>query len=181
MDKAFNGLLFSRHSIRKYTDKPIPPADVKQIFEAGLLAPSSKSSRPWQFIAVETPQVLEAMSKCKPAGARPIANAMLAIVVCADPEKSDVYIEDCSVAASYMQLQAAALGIGSCWIQIRNRYTSEDEPAQDLIKGLLGIPDNLQVVMILTFGYSDENRKPVDPEKLLWEKVHIEKWSAPQE
>lgn len=181
MDKAFNGLLFSRHSIRKYTDKPIPPSDVKQILEAALLAPSSKSSRPWQFVAVETPQVLEAMSKCKSAGAKPIANAVLAIVVCADPEKSDVFVEDCAVAASYMQLQAEALGIGSCWVQIRNRYSAEDEPAQDVIKGLLDIPDNMQVVMVVTFGYSAENRKPVDPEKLLWEKVHIEKWSAPQE
>ena len=100
----------------------------------------------------------------------------MAIVICGDPDKSDVFVEDCSVAATFMQLQAAALGVGSCWIQIRNRYDSNEEPAQNLIKETLNIPDNLQVVQIVTLGISDENRRPVDPSKLLWEKVHIGAW-----
>lgn len=181
MDKAFNGMLFTRHSIRKYKSQPLDGADVKQILEAGLLAPSSKSSRPWEFVCVEDAEKLAKLAECKPAGARPIAGAKLAIVICADPEKSDVYIEDCSVAASYMQLQACALGIGSCWIQIRNRFSADDNPAQDYVQALLGIPPAMQVVCILTFGYSDEQRKPVDPDKLLWEKLHIDQWTADQQ
>lgn len=177
MDKAFNGMLFERHSIRKYKSQSLPGEDVKQILEAGLLAPSSKSSRPWEFVCVEDAETLAKLAECKPAGARPIAGAKLAIVVCADPEKSDVYVEDCSVAASFMQLQATALGIGSCWIQIRNRYSADDNPAQDLVHAILGIPPSMQVVTILTFGYSDEQRKPVDPSKLMWEKVHLGQWA----
>ncbi len=176
MDIDFHQLLFNRHSIRKYKDEPIDAEAVKQIIEAGLLAPSSKSSRPWQFVIVEDREKLLQLSKCKTAGALPIAGAAMAIVICADPEKSDVYIEDSSVAATFMQLQAAALGIGSCWIQIRNRYDSSDEPAQNLIKSSLNIPDYLQVVQVITFGISDENRRPVDPSKLLWEKVHLGEW-----
>lgn len=80
------------------------------------------------------------------------------------------------MAASYMQLQATALGVGSCWIQIRNRVSADGMPAQDLIKSELGIPANMQVVQVLTFGVPDEDRKPVDPDKLLWEKVHIGQW-----
>lgn len=172
----FNQLLFERHSIRKYKNQTLDPEAVKKFLEAGLLAPSSKSSRPWDFVVVDDPDTLTALSKCKPAGARPIAGAAMAIVICADPQKSDVFIEDTSVAATCMQLQAAALGIGSCWIQIRNRYHSDEESAQDFIQGLLGINPNLQIVQVLTFGISDEQRKPVDPSKLLWEKVHIGKW-----
>lgn len=181
MDKTFNGMLYERHSIRKYKAQPLPAEDVKQILEAGLLAPSSKSARPWEFVCVEDAEMLAKLSECKPAGARPIAGATLAIAICADPDKSDVYIEDCSVAASFMQLQAMALGIGSCWIQIRNRFSADDNPAQDLVQSLLGIPASLQVVCILTFGYSDELRKPVDPSKLLWEKVHIGQWMPDQQ
>lgn len=181
MDKAFNGMLFERHSIRKYKTQPLPAEDVKQILEAGLLAPSSKSSRPWEFVCVEDEDMLAKLAECKPAGARPIAGAKLAIVICADPEKSDVYVEDCSVAASYMQLQATALGLGSCWIQIRNRFSADENPAQDLVQALLGIPPVMQVVAILTFGYSDEQRKPVDPDKLKWEKVHIGQWADDQQ
>ena len=180
MDKEFNNLLFHRHSIRKYKDTPVEAESVKQIIEAGLLAPSSKSTRPWQFVIVEDKDVLDSLAKCKSAGAKPIANAAFAIVICTDPEKSDVYIEDSSVAATMMQLQATALGVGSCWIQIRNRYNSSDEPAQNLIKEVLGIPDAYQIVQVLTFGISAEERKPVDPDKLLWEKVHIGSWTQSQ-
>lgn len=181
MDPNLNSLLFQRHSIRKYKNTPIEPEKVKQILEAGLLAPSSKSGRPWQFVVVEDKDVLQKLSQCKPVGAKPLANASLAIVICVDPEKSDVYIEDSSVAATLMQLQAAALGVGSCWIQIRNRYNAEDVPAQNLIKETLGIPDAQQIVQVLTFGISDEVRKPVDPEKLMWEKVHIGTWNAQEQ
>lgn len=170
-------MLFERHSIRKYKTQPLPSEYVKQILEAGLLAPSSKSSRPWEFVCVEDAEMLAKLAECKPVGARPIAAAQLAIAVCADPEKSDVYVEDCSVAASFMQLQATALGIGSCWIQIRNRFSADDNPAQDIVQTLLGIPPSMQVVTILTFGYSDEHRKPVDPAKLMWEKVHLGQWT----
>lgn len=177
MDKEFNTLLFERHSIRKYKDEPIDGEIVKHILEAGLLAPSSKSARPWQFVVVEDKNVLQSLAQCKPFGAKPIAGAALAIAVCADPEKSDVFVEDCSVAASYMQLQGAALGVGSCWIQIRNREDANGDPAQDVVRALLGIPPTLQVVTVLTFGISDEQRKPVDPSKLMWEKVHIGQWT----
>lgn len=176
MDKDFNSLLFERHSIRRYKDQPVDGEAVKHILEAGLLAPSSKSARPWQFVVVEDRETLQKLSQCKTIGAKPIAGCAFAIAVCADPEKSDVFIEDCAVAATLMHLQAAALGVGSCWIQIRGREDANGEPAQDVVQSLLGIPPSLQVVVVLTFGISDEQRKPVDPSKLLWEKVHIGQW-----
>lgn len=181
MDSALNKLLFERHSIRKYTGQEINPDHIKQILEAGLLAPSSKSSRPWQFVVVEDKEKLQALSQCKPLGSRPLAGAALAIAVCADPEKSDVWIEDCAVAATLMHLQAAALGVGSCWVQLRLRDNADNEPAQNAVKEILGIPDAMQVPIILSLGISAEQRKPVDPEKLMWEKVHIGEWTHAQE
>lgn len=180
MDTQLHDMLFERHSIRRYTDEPIDPEKVKQILEAGLLAPSSKSARPWQFVVVEDKATLEALSKCKKMGSRPIAGCALAIVVLADPEKSDVYVEDASVAAAFMHLQACALGVGSCWIQIRNRFDAADEPAARIVRSLLEIPDNLEPVCILSCGMPDEQRRPVDPDKLEWQKVHIGKWSGPE-
>lgn len=181
MDKDLNRLLFERHSIRRYTDQEIDPEAIKQILEAGLLAPSSKSARPWQFIVVEDKAALQALSQCKPFGAKPLAAAALAIVICADPEKSDVWVEDCAVAATMMHLQAAALGVGSCWIQIRGRENADNLPAQDTVKAILGIPDAMQVPIIISLGMSAEERKPVDPAKLMWQKVHIDAWKDSQE
>lgn len=172
----FHSMLFERHSIRRYTDQPIAPEDVRAIMEAALLAPSSKSARPWDFVVVEDRQVLERLAQCKQFGTKPIAGAMLAVVVTVNPEKSDVYIEDASVAAIMMHLQAAALGIGSCWVQVRGRFTADGEAAEDVVKDTLDIPADRCVECIVTFGYSAETRRPVDPDKLLWEKVHLGQW-----
>ena len=112
----FHELIINRRSIRKYTDEPISPDDVKLILEAGLMAPTSKSSRSWQFVVVEDREMLQHLGECKSNYATSIARAPLAIVVTADPAKSDAWIEDASVAATFMQLQAADLGLGSCWV-----------------------------------------------------------------
>lgn len=172
----FHQLLVERHSIRRYTDRLIGAEDVKTILEAALLAPSSKSKRPWQFIVVEDKEMLQKLSKAKPVAAHPIAGATMAVVVVSNPELSDVFIEDATIAAVFMQLQASALGIGSCWIQIRNRFSEDGEPAEVMVQQLLGIPQYLPVECIVTFGYKNEERRPVDTSKLLWEKVHIGQW-----
>ncbi len=176
--KDLHELLVNRRSIRRYTDEPLTPDQVRLILEAGLLAPTSKSARPWQFVAVDDKNMLERLAQCKPAGAAPIAGCALGVVVAVDQTQSDPWIEDASVAASYMQLQAQDLGLGSCWIQVRGRFTADGLPSEEYVQELLGIPEQCPVVCILTFGNKAEERKPVDTSKLLWEKVHIGTWKA---
>ena len=173
-------LLLIRHSIRRYTDKPIDAEHVKTILEAGLLAPSSKNARSWQFVAVENPDVLARLAECKPNYAASVKNARLAVVICTDPTLSEAYIEDATVAGTLMHLQAADLGIGSCWVQVRGRFAADGEPSENIVRETLGIPDDMVVECIMTFGYPDETRRPVNPEKLLWEKVHIGAWNQAQ-
>ncbi len=169
-------LLINRRSIRRYTDEPIDPEQVKLILEAGLMAPTSKSARAWEFVVVEDRDMLLRLSQCKPAGALPIEKASLAIVVSVDSTASEAWVEDASVAASFMQLQAADLGLGSCWIQIRGRFTADDIPSEEYVQEALGMPENMNIVCILTFGHKNEQRKPMDTDKLLWERVHIGQW-----
>ena len=171
--ESVHDLFLRRHGIRRYTDEPVSPEDVKTIVEAGLLAPSSKSARPWQFILVEDKEMLARLAECKPNYAQSIKNAPLAIVVCSDPSKSDCFVEDASVAATMMHIQATALGLGSCWVEVRHRFSADGEPAEVMVQEVLGIPADLPVMCILSVGHSAEERRPVDPSKLLWEKVHV--------
>lgn len=168
--------MLQRHSIRRYKDQPVSADDVKTILEAALLAPSSKSARPWQFVVVEDKDMLTRLADCKPFGTKPVSTAAFAVVVTVDPAKSDVYVEDATVAAIFMHLQAADLGLGSCWIQVRGRFAADGESSETVVRELLDIPEEMAVECIVTFGYIDEQRRPVDPEKLLWEKVHIGRW-----
>ncbi len=172
----FHELIINRRSIRKYTNEPISPEDVKLILESALLAPTSKSARAWQLVAVEDKATLEVLGGCKPAGAVSVARCPLAIVVAVDSTKSEAWMEDASVAASYMQLQAASLGLGSCWVQVYGRFTADGTPADQFVQETLGIPETCSVLCIVTFGHADEIRKPQDTEKLKWENVHIGRW-----
>ena len=175
-EMTLHQLLLERHSIRRYTDQPISPDDVRTIIEAGLLAPSSKSARSWQFVVVEDRDMLVRLSDLKPSYAASIKDCRLAVVVTSDPTQSEAYIEDASVAAILMHLQAADLGIGSCWVQVRGRQAADGTPSEEVVRELLGIPEQMCVECVITFGYSAETRKPVDPDKLKWEKVHLGQW-----
>ena len=172
----FQSLIIKRRSIRHFTDEPVDENDVKAILEAGLLSPTSKSSRAWQFIVVDDPDTLTRLSQCKERAAEPIGRAPLAIVVAIDPTATEPWIEDASIAAAYMQLQASDLGLGSCWIEVRDRYGADGTPAEEYVQELLGMPDTLPVVCILAIGHPAEERKPQAVDKLKWEQVFINKW-----
>lgn len=174
-------LLLKRHSIRRYTDEPVSADDVKTILEAALLAPTSKNVRSWQFVAVDDKEMLQRLVDLKPAYAASLKGCALAIVVCGDSTRSDAWIEDASIAAAFMQLQAEDLGLGSCWVQVRGRFTADGIPSEEYVQGLLGIAETISVECIMTFGHKDEERRPVDPSKLLWEKVHVGKWNPAQQ
>lgn len=95
-----------RHSIRKYTGTPIDDAALTQIIQAGLLSASSRSIRPWEFIVVKDKDMLRRLSECRTGAARMLAGADAAIIVIANAEASDVWIEDCSIAMANMHLMA---------------------------------------------------------------------------
>ena len=177
MNKLLN-LIKSRRSIRHYSDVDIEAADLAKIVQAGLTAPSSMNTRPWHFIIVEGKERLEQLSHCKTSGASPIAEAKIAIIVAADATKSEMWIEDASIAASYMQLQAEELGIGSCWIQIRGRLTADDQLSEDFVQQMFGIPETISVECILSLGHKGEQREPHTDEEVMWERVHINEWKA---
>lgn len=176
----FNQLITNRRSTRKFTEEPLKPEQVEMIVKAALMSPASKSSNPWQFVLVEDKMMLEKLSLCKKHGSKLISGCTLAIIVLADPLISDVWIEDSSIASIMMQLQAENLGIGSCWVQIRERYTDTDTPSDEYIKELFDIPMQLQVLSVIAFGYKAQERAPFDEEKLQWEKVHIGKFNTDQ-
>lgn len=171
----FHKLLLTRHSIRKYTEQPISGDDVKTILEAGLMSPSSKRKTPWHFIVVEDRAMLAQLSQCRDAGATPIAHSALTIIVTVDMTLSEAWVEDGSIAAVLMQLQAHDLGLGSCWIQLRNRSLGE-EATEDIVREMLNIPETMGILCAVTIGHKNEERKPFDEEKMLWEKVHIGSW-----
>ena len=177
--ESFASLIKQRRSTRKFTEEPLTPEQVEAILKAGLMAPSSKRSNPWQFIVVEDKEMLQKLAHCKNGGSAFLEGCSLAVVVCADVMASDLWVEDASVASIYMQLQAEDLGLGSCWCQIRNRVTEDERDSNDYVRFLLQIPYQLDVLSIIGFGHKDQVRKPFDESHLQWEKIHLGKYQEP--
>ena len=172
----FKELVQLRRSHRKFTDEEISAEDVKLILRAALMSPTSKSQRGWQFVVVDDRGDLEKLADAKDMGSQFLKGAPLAVVVLGDPLQNDCWVEDGSLAAIAMQYQAEDLGLGSCWIQMRGRGLSDGTTADEVIRGVLGIPDNLSVLCIIAFGHKVDERKPQNEDKLKWENVHVNKY-----
>ena len=110
-------MLKHRRSVRDYTGEAIPKEQLDQILAAGLLSPSGRSRKPWELVVVQDRDTLKELVKCREGAANMLEKAGCAILVFADPEKTDVWTEDCSIVMSNMHLMADSLGLGSCWIQ----------------------------------------------------------------
>ena len=164
--------------MRKFTDEELTQEQVVKLMKAALMAPTSKRSNAWQFILVDDKETLKKLSLCKEQASQFIADAALAIVVCADPLASDVWIEDASIASIYIQLQAEDLGLGSCWVQVRERFTANGTDSGEYVHGVLDIPLQLQVLNIVAIGHKGMERKPFNEEHLQWDKIHLNKYGG---
>jgi len=164
-------LMRARRSIRSFTDQPLEPHSVKLLVEALLRAPSSRNHNPWQFVLVDDRALLEQLATAKQHGSEFLKGAALAVVICADEAKSDVWVEDCSIAAILLQMTALSLGLGSCWAQIRKRQHDQQSSAEQFVQQLLGLPEQLRVASIIGIGHPAEKRRPLTADTLEYDKI----------
>ena len=172
----FLELIQQRRSIRRFAEDKVQADKIELLKEAALRAPSSRGFNPWEFIVITEHDLLTKLSRAKQHGSAFLKNAQLGIVVCADPDKSDVWIEDASIATIFIQLAVESLGMGSCWIQIRKRMHDEKKTAEAYIAELLNIPSNLKVESMIAIGYPAEKKQPHSKGGLQNEKIHINRF-----
>lgn len=169
-------LLRKRRSIRTFTAEKVSDEAVRLLIEAALRSPTSRGINPWRFIVVDDPDRIAQLARAKEHGSAFLKNAPLAVVVCADSEASDVWVEDCAIAAIVIQLTALSLGLGSCWAQIRNRPQTGTVTAEAYIQDLLGLPDRIRVECIIGIGHPAEKKHPVPIDALQPDKVKFNRW-----
>jgi nitroreductase len=175
----FKDLIRERRSIRRFVDRPVEPEKIDMLMEAALRAPSSRGLNPWEFMVVDDRSLLEALAACKPHGAGFLGQAPLGIVVCADPARCDVWVEDCAIAVTFVQLMAVALGLGSCWIQVRKRAHADGGPARNYVAHQLDLPDRLEVAAMIAIGYPAEPKAGHERDTLLFDRVHRNRFGTP--
>lgn len=155
-------IILSRRSIRRYEQQPIPKETMKLILETGRMAPSAANRQPWHFIVVTNQELKEKLSKWR--FSRFLKNSAAVIVGCGEASRWATI--DVSIALENMVIAAWSLGVGSCWIGGFN----EKE-----VKELLGIPDNIRIIALLSLGYPAEQPTP-RRKKPLEQIVHYNKF-----
>ena len=173
----FIELLRKRRSIRHFEERPVEQEKIDVLVESMLRSPSSRSLNPWEFVIVTDKGKIGALAKSKPHGAAFLKDAPLAVVICGDPEKCDVWIEDCSIATLLVHLAATDLDLGSCWIQIRKRDHSKVKSSEQYVKECLNIPDNMVVEAIVAIGYPEMTKEGHERGSLLDTRVHYNNMS----
>jgi len=155
-------------AVRRYQDRSIPVEVLRQIVEAGWLTASAKNEQPWHFIVVESRDTLAQLGALARTGAY-TAQAPLAIVVVI--EQTPFAVSDASRAIQSMMLTAWSAGVGSNWVGFSGL---------DAVRKLLNIPDTLDVLAILPFGYpADQIRQGKKRRKPLGEVVSRERFGQP--
>ncbi len=154
-------------AVRAYDDRPIPAESVRRIVEAARLTASSMNAQPWHFIVVEDREQLRKLGAAVGPGPY-IADAALAVVVVL--ERSQFAVSDASRAVQSMVLTAWAEGIGSNWAGFFGL---------EAVRPLLGIPESLDVLVVVPFGYPAHALVGSKRRKPLGEVVHRERFGQP--
>lgn len=164
-------LIRERRSIRSFTGEPVDRQSRDLLVEALVRAPSSRNINPWTFVLVDDPDLLASLARAKQSGSGFLKGAALAVVMCGDDTQSDVWVEDCSIAAILLQMTALSLGLGSCWAQIRLRRHDGETSAEQFVQKLLGLPEHVRVASIIGIGHPAEKREPLGDDELQYDKV----------
>ena len=149
-----NEIIKSRRSIRRYdTTKPVSKEQLDKLLESAMFAPSACNSRPWEFIAVTNREMLDKITHIHPY-TQMLATATAAIIVVAIPQEGrpeGYFPQDCGAASQNILLQAAELGLGTCWCGIYPR-----EERIESIRKLFGISANKIPFNVIAVGVPDE-------------------------
>lgn len=167
-------LLLNRRSCRKFEERPVEEEKKEKILQAGQLAPSGKSTCPWEFVVVENKDTLKKLGNCRKPSQPFLPQSPLAIVVLADTQKTDTWIEDASISAVIMQLEAERLGLGSCWVQIRLRESNQEMSSEAYVRELLKIPEHMAVLCIIAAGYPEKKLPAHTLDEVTQERIHTE-------
>ena len=159
----FLEVIEKRRSVRKYADKPVEKEILDAIVRVAQTAPSSRNSKSSVFMIVEDRDTLDALSQMRDSGSALLSGAQAAIVVLGDESKTDLWVDNCAISATFVQLAVTAMDLVSCWVHCNGRLRVKAEPdgpkAEDYVSELLGVKDGLRPYCVIAIGYPEAEKE----------------------
>jgi len=160
----------TRRTVRIFKPDPVPDEILHNVLQAGRWAPSSSNTQPWHFVVVRNRATIAAIGRIATQGSF-IGQAPLVIAIVMENARRPQL--DAGRAIQQMELMAWSKGLGTCFVGLR---AVEQQAA---IKNLLGIPETMELITVLPFGYRSAGRRGTGvPRKPLAEIAHSEKFGT---
>ena len=159
--------LKERVTVREFKADPVPDDVVKRLLQAGRWAPSSRNQQPWHFIVVRQKETLRTLGEIAGTGSF-LARAPLAIAIVMDNADSPEL--DAGRALQQVEIMAWAEGLGTCFVTLQSR--------EEVVKAkqLLGIPEKMELITMLPFGYRRDDLRTGKRRRPMSGVVHVERY-----
>mgnify|MGYP000850994491 FL=1 len=162
-----------RRSIREYSGKEVTEEQIHNILCSAMVAPSGNHANPWEFVVVREKETLSKLSRCGQWQSF-VKDSSVAIVIIAKESDTDMWLQDCSIAAAHIYLEVANQGLGCCWANVKDSKTEEGENREEYVIKVLNIPKEYRVVCIMSIGYPIKEVQEHSEEEYDETKVHRE-------
>lgn len=163
--------IFSRRSIRKFTQEPVTEQEREKLLRAAMNAPSACNEQPWEFVVVRNREVMQEIRKLH-IYFGPLDTADCAIVVCGNLKREvapGFWVQDCSAAMQNLLLEAEYLGLGAVWMGV---YPIEARV--ESVKEILSLPESVIPLGIAAVGRPAIEVEPAD--RYQPDRIHQDKW-----
>ena len=125
----FFEIIERRHSVRSFTDETVSQEDIARMLKTALAAPSSRNSRSSSFMVIEDKTLITSIAGMRDYGSDFVEPAPLVVLVMGDEQRSDLWMVNASISATFLQLSAEALSLVNCWVHVAGRSHKNYEPA----------------------------------------------------
>ena len=168
-------LFKKRRSVRSFLNKEVTDEQIRQILTAAMVAPSGRNIRPVEFIVIQDNGIRQKLGKLRVRG-NYVIQAPVTIAILGKPEESNLWLQDCSLAAAHIYLEATNQGLATCWINSVGSETDDGRDAEKTYKKILGIPNNVRLLALFPIGYASENINGHDEDEYNEKIIHRDKW-----
>jgi len=165
-----------RRSIRKYMRREVEDYKLKEILKAAMCSPSAMHRKPWEFIVVKDQEIKNKLSKASP-WSDFVKDAPIILIIAAKQEiPSHWWMEDCSIVAEAIYLEATNQDLGTCFCQIVGAKSILSKDSEEYVKELIQAPKDLRILCLMPIGYPDEEKSKHSEEEFDENKIHYEKY-----
>ncbi len=156
-----------------FLKKEFEPEALGLLLRAGLLFASEDAEDSLELYVTDDAHAIERLAEAREDRAGTILEAPFVVAVTADRLYDGAWVENCSRSVWMMCAQAASMKIAYCIVQIRGYALSDGTLADEVVRGILGIPDSKTVYALIAFGYAADYGSVAEEENLGWERIHI--------